>query len=62
MIIKEMYNVGNDVAEITKCDDKYNPYVVDIKISFADYKSARLYIEQSGFNTAFKQIIKEGEE
>lgn len=54
--IKEVFKTDrNDLAIITKENDKYNPYKVEMKISFADYESARSFIEQSGF-TGFKKI------
>lgn len=62
-MIKEWYNMGltdDDFATITKNEEnEFNPYEVEMKICFADYESARAFIEQSGFNAAFKQIIKE---
>ena len=56
-----MNNENCDHAIITYKDDyEINPYEVEMIITFADYESARSFIEQSGFSTAFKQIVKEG--
>lgn len=57
MIIERFTNALGNVAEITKTDDKYNPYKVTVDISYADYESARTLIEQLGFNGCFKKII-----
>lgn len=59
--MKEVYKYKlegtTDKAVITKTNDKYNPYKVNVKISFVDYENARAFLEMIGFNTAFKKVI-----
>ena len=62
-MIKEKYTIDDTnthYAFITKNDDNYfNPYEVEMKICFADYESARAFIESAGFSSAFKKIIRD---
>lgn len=62
-MIKERFNcrfdlLGENFAEITKNDDKVNPYEVNMKISFATYEDARMFIESAGFDS-FKKIVRD---
>lgn len=44
-------------AIISKIDDEYNPFLVDMQIAFATYEDARMFIEQAGFDVTFKKIM-----
>ena len=56
---KDATDQNKDSAIISKIDDEYNPYLVDMKITFATYEDARMFIEQAGFDVSFKKIKHE---